>query len=226
MIYLQSNKQNKKHLAWLLTIVLALVSLYSCAPRAYKNLQAEKGDATCLQKFVPNFKRALYQTTVDVAGNHLSGILLIKEMPDTSLRVVFSNEAGVKFFDFEFSKNGAFQVYSIIEKMNKESVKKTLRKDFQLIFMNMPINRLSPYRFNGLKGDEKYFAYHESKDFYYYIININCSKLLRMERGSRTRKVLEAYMGELKNGVPDSIQIHHTNFNFDINLKQIYDNAE
>jgi hypothetical protein len=110
--------------------------------------------------------------------------------------------------------------------MNKESVKKTLQKDFQLILFNQPLSFFKPQKFSKQKPDEKYFAYSEGENYYYYITNTDCSRLIRMERGSNTRKVLEAFMENMKDGVPESIQIHHKNFNFDINMKRIYDNAE
>lgn len=200
--------------------------LSSCAPKAYKNLQQHNGSAECLQKFQPKFERVLYRTTVDVAGNHLSGILLIKQMQDSSTRLLFTNEAGFKFFDFEFSKAGNFKVHSIIDKMDKSAVKKTLQKDFQLILMNKSLEFLKPYGFKNLKTHEKYFAYNEGEDFYYYITNEDCSKLVRMERGSSTKKVLEAFVKDMNDGVPDIINIHHNNFNFDINMKRFYDDAE
>lgn len=198
----------------------------SCAPKAYKNLQQLEGSAECLEQFQPKFERVVYRTSVDVIGNHLSGILLIKQMPDSSTRLLFTNEAGYKFFDFEFSKSGDFKVHSIIEKMDKDAVKKTLQRDFQLLLMNKPIRLMKPYEFRGQKNEEKYFAYNAGEDFYYYITNADCSKLIRMERGSSTKKVLEAFVTDMKDKVPDSIQIHHINFNFDINMKRIYDNAE
>jgi len=207
-------------------LFLAFFILVSCAPKAYKNLQQLEGEAKCLQKFQPKFERALFRASVDVVGNHLSGLLFIKQMPDSSSRILFTNEAGFKFFDFEFSKAGDFKVHSINDKMDKESVKKTLKKDFQLILLKKPIKLLKPYKFKQKREDEKYFAYNDGEDFYYYITNSDCSKLIRMERGSRTKKVLEAFTTDMNDGVPDSINIHHINFNFDINLKRIYADAE
>lgn len=202
---------------------ILLLLLFSCAPKAYKNLQQAEGNAECLQKFQPNFQRALYRATVDVTGNHLSGLLLIKQMPDSSTRLLFTNEAGFKFFDFEFSETGDFKVHSIIDKMDKEAVKKTLHKDFKLILFNKPVTVLKPYKFKEQSATENYYAWNEGEDFYYYITNTDCTQLLRMERGSSTKKVLEAFSGGIKDGVPDSIKIHHTNFNFDISLVRIYD---
>ena len=57
---------------------------------SYKQLQKIEGDASCLQKFRPQFTTALYTTQVNVVGNYLSGLLVIKTMPDSSIRMVFS----------------------------------------------------------------------------------------------------------------------------------------
>ena len=96
----------------------SLIFLLSCAP-AQKAMQAATADVSVIQKFKPAFTVALYSTTVNVVGNHLSGLLLIKKMPDSSTRMVFSNEMGLTFFDFEFTPEGNFKVYSIIKKMIK-----------------------------------------------------------------------------------------------------------
>src|SRR4249919_2870319 len=109
-----------------------LVIMLSCSS-AYKHLQPATGDAGNLQKFKPVFAVALYRANVDVTGEHLGGLLMIKRMPDSTMRMVFSNEIGFKFFDFEFSPGGGFKVHSIIKQMNKKAVIKTLRKDFELI---------------------------------------------------------------------------------------------
>ena len=111
-----------------------LFVLAGCAS-VYKHLQPAAGDPAALQKFRPSFSVALYKAGIDVVGNHLSGLLLIKKMPDSSMRLVFSNEIGVKFFDFEFSADGRFKVFSIIKQMDKKAVIKTLRKDFELVMM-------------------------------------------------------------------------------------------
>lgn len=223
MFYLRLNRKKPGTITALALMVFMLVS---CAPKTYRSLRVAEGEPGCIQKFRPVFDRVLYQASVDVVGNHLSGILLIKQMPDSSTRWLFTNEAGFKFFDFEFSKDGEFRVYSIIDKMNKDAVKSTLKKDFQLLLMNHLPNAVKPYRFKGQTTEEMYFAYHEGEDFYYYITGPDCANLVRMERGSSTRKVLEAFVKNGADRTPDEIKIHHNNFKFDINLKRIYDNAE
>src|SRR5436190_13751389 len=101
----------------------------------YRGTRNINVNTTCLLPFKPVFTKALYTTTVDVVGKHLSGLLLVKAMPDSSTRLVFSNEMGFKYFDFEFSAAGDFKVYYILPQMDKAAVLTTLRKDFELLLM-------------------------------------------------------------------------------------------
>src|SRR3978361_803813 len=108
-----------------------LFVLVGCSS-VYKNLQPATGNINYIQKFKPNFKNALYKAEIDVVGHHLSGLLLIKTLPDSTIRMVFSTEMGYKFFDFAFSPDGDFKVFYVVKQMNKNAVIKTLKKDFEL----------------------------------------------------------------------------------------------
>ena len=185
---------------------------------AYKQMQSAPGNVSGLQKFKPAITVALYNAQVDVVGNHLSGLLIIKKMPDSSTRMVFSNEIGFKFFDFEFAADGNFKVYSVIKQMNKRSVLKTLRKDFELILMErLDSSKVSVHTNNGLI----YYVFPQSKGYNYYITDSTGDKLIRMERASKTKTVVEAFMENYINGIPDTISISHKTFNFTIGLKRI-----
>lgn len=194
-----------------------LLLISGCSP-AHKQMQSATADVNVLRKFKPNFSVALYNTTVDVVGNHLSGLLLIKKMPDSSTRMVFSNEMGVGFFDFEFKDDGDFKVYSIMKKLNKKSVIKTLRHDFELILMNKIGNSKATVKTNG---GLTYFIFPQTKGFNYYITNQSGSELVRMERASNKKPIVEAVMKNYVNGVPDTIGISHKTFEFNIGLKKI-----
>ncbi len=186
---------------------------------AYKKLQRTEAGTDCVAAFKPSFTRALYNAQVNVTGKHLSGLLLIKTMPDSSIRIVFSSEAGFTFFDFEWNKH-TFKVHYIFSSMNKKPVIRTLRKDFELVLMRH-LDAAGSYT---LKEHETYYrVFPDGKDFYYYITDSACASLLRMERGSRKKRVAEAVMLAGSNGMPDSIGIKHHNFSFDIGLKRLYD---
>ncbi|MEJ0101949.1 MAG: hypothetical protein WDO19_05035 [Bacteroidota bacterium] len=201
--------------------ISCLLWLFSCSA-PYKKLQKSNEDVSCVQSFRPVFTTGLYNTQVNVVGKHLSGLLIIKTMPDSSIRIVFSNEAGFKFFDFGFAGNN-FTVYYIYKDMNKKPVIKTLRKDFQLVLMN---NLAVKDAYILKKGSLSYYTFPEGKDHYYYITDSACHNLVRMERGSSKKPVMTAIAQHFNQGMPDTIGITHTNFNFEIGLKRIYNYAE
>ncbi len=200
---------------------LLLVSIWLAAGcrSAYEGVRIASA-RPCIEAFQPEFSRVVYSAQAEVAGRHLTGLLMIKAMPDSSIRMVFTNEAGFKFFDFGFSGDN-FTVYYITEQMNRKAVLKTLRKDFELILMQHTRQPFAVIR----KKDEWYYDFKNGKDHYYYITDSACSSLLRMERGSSRKKVVEAYLGNFTNHMPDTIAIRHVNFNFTITLQQLDDDA-
>lgn len=194
-----------------------LLLLLPACRSVYKNLQPAEGDIAILKKFQPAFERTLYTTQVDVVGNHLSGLLLVKSMPDSAIRMVFSNEMGFKFFDFEFMANGEFKVHYILDKMNKKAVITTLRKDFELLLMqDLDKARLTVFQ----QGQLWYYRFAQEKGYNYYITSQDGSELIRMERASKRKPVAVAVAKGYSGAVPDSINIMHKNFNFVIDLKR------
>jgi hypothetical protein len=201
---------------YLLSISCLIIQL-GCVS-VYKNFQETTGDITSIQKFKPVITTVLYKIDVNVIGKYLSGLLLLKTMPDSTVRMVFSNEMGFKFFDFEFAPGGKFKVNYIIRQMNKKPVIKTLRKDFELVLMSS----LDPSAVRIRKDNQYiYYMFPQTKGYYNYITNPSGDTLVRMERSSKRRPVVEAIMKNYKDGTPDTIGITHTTFHFTIGLKKI-----
>lgn len=190
---------------------------WSCTPY-WKKWPSADTNVQQVQQLRPYITVGLYNTTVDVVGNHLSGLLLVKKMPDSSIRMVFTNEMGFTFFDFEFDTAGNFKVHSIIKKMDKRSVLKTLRNDFELVWMlNLPYSAAHTRLNNGLL----YYIYPKGKGFYFYITDPQSTRLVRMERASAKKAVVEAHILYDNQEMPDSIGIEHKTFEFKIGLKRI-----
>ncbi len=206
---------------YLLLSSFCLGVLFGCKS-SYKSLQPTtvNNSKGCIEKFKPQFTRTLYKTQVDVVGKHLSGILLIKQMPDSSTRILFTNEMGFKFFDFEWKKDGAFKVHYMFDKMNKKPVIKTLKKDFELVLMNT-LNRPSETIFQ--QDGNIYHRFKEAKGYNYYITNPGCDELLRIENASTRKTIVSVIMKDYINGVPDTIGVSHKVFNFEIGLKKLQD---
>jgi hypothetical protein len=198
---------------------LALVLALGCASD-YKYMQAVEGDVECISKLAPDeFRTSWYHASVDVVGNHISGLLLIKNMPDSSTRVVFTNEAGVTFFDFGFLTKGKFQVFNIIKQLDKGPVIHTLRKDFELI-LGLPFrNALYKVR---TRDDEVFYGVDQKNETAYFITTKDCASLRRLELGSaRKRKVMVTIGG---NGYPqpDTIELSHNTFDMQIRLTRLH----
>jgi hypothetical protein len=200
-----------------LPFISSFAFLLACGS-PYKNLHKTTGDTRCLEQFKPTFSSALYKTEVEVTGKHIGGLLLIKTLADSSIRMVFSNQLGFKFFDFGFSRDSGFQVHYIMKQMDKKAVLITLRKDFELVLMQ----DITSKRAYVLRDEQhNYYAFPQEKGINYYITDSSCSQLLLMQRASKRKAVVEVIMKDYDHGMPDTIGISHKNFNFTISLKKI-----
>jgi hypothetical protein len=201
----------------LLIFLNTVILNFSC--NHYSHMRKTPSDGNCIEKFKPDFNHAEYRTSVDVVGKHISGLLLIKYMPDSSTRIVFSNEMGLSFFDFGFPPDTGFVVYHIVSQMNKPALIKTLRKDFELImFRNMGHSN----SYNLADSGFIYHAYPQIKGINYYITDDQCRQLVKMQRSSNKKPIMEAAIyNNLPGKSPDSISIRHLNFSFLISLKKI-----
>ena len=194
---------------------MLLVSFTACTS-AYKNLRSADGDVHCIKAFTPKFDNTLYSAYIDVTKHHLSGLLFFKRMPDSSMRIVFTNEMGVKFFDFAFTKDGQFIKYYILHKLDKKAIVKALRNDMRLVLLHPDLSNAK-----SLKDTTySYIAVPNHKGNDYYITD-HCEKLARIEKASKRKAVVAVQMLDYKNGIPDSINIQHKNFKFTIALKRV-----
>lgn len=141
-------------------------------------------------------------------------------MPDSSTRMVFSNQSGFKFFDFEFASTGDFKVHYITDQLNKKPVIITLRKDFEIVMMQDKTMQ-NGFTMYDTATHLHYYGFPEGKGYNYYITDADCNELVRMERASSKKVVVKVIMKDYKKGIPDTIGISHTGFTFDIGLKKI-----
>ena len=197
-----------------LNSLLLLCFLATGCRSVYNNLQRGEGDVNCIKAFTPNFTNTLYSAYIDVTKHHFSGILFFKHMPDSSMRIVFTNEMGVKFFDFAFTKDGSFIRYYVLSKMDKKAVVKALQNDLQLVLLHPDLSKASVLKDSAYS----YIKVPTKKGNNYYITQ-GCKKLIRIEKASKRKPVVAVQMLNYKDGIPDSINIEHKNFKFNIALK-------
>ena len=189
----------------------------SCSS-VYKELR-KTTESTCdLEKFRPSYGSALYTASIDVINKHLSGLLLIKAMPDSSIRTIFTSETGLTYFDFEFNRSTEFKVHSILKKMDKKVVINTLRKDFELMFMN---NLQFPTKMSFEYQQQNYYLFHQGNENIYMVTDSICNSLIRIELASKKKPKVDITLLDYSNGIPAIITISHKHFNFTISMRQI-----
>lgn len=194
------------------------ISLCCCASD-YAGLTATSPDTECARRIQPGLiNTSWYDASIDVWGHHISGLLLIKVMPDSAYRVVFTNEAGITYLDFGFLNNGAFKVYTVIGQLKKKAVIKTLRKDFELI-LGIPFEGVPPARF--IAGEEVYFGVRQKNERAYFITTKDCASLQRIERGSSRKRVVSVRVSQQGYPLPEQLELTHHTFDMQIKLNRI-----
>jgi hypothetical protein len=194
------------------------ICLTGCASE-YAHLQKAQNDSACPDRTLPLvIETSWYHASVDVMGKHISGLLLIKNMPDSSKRVVFTNEAGLTFFDFSFSKEGRFSVVSVIKQFDRKAVIQTLEKDFALM-LGIPFLNSVGERYTT--GDEVYFGFKEKNGTAYFITNKDCASLQRLEWGDKGKRLVTVRTPGSVFPTPATIEVDHHTFKMSIKLTRI-----
>ncbi len=184
----------------------------------YKGLRQITPDEACIERLKPeSIAPSWYTASIDVVGRHISGLLLVKAMPDSSWRIVFTNETGVKFLDFEFADNNAFKVHYIIDQLDKKPVIRLLKSDFELM-LALPFKKNQWMAWQN--GDAYLYGMTEKGEKHYFITGQDCASLHRVETGSKRKRMVSLqYFGDKEQ--PDSIQLQHHTFAMQIKLKKL-----
>jgi hypothetical protein len=131
-------------------------------------------------------------------------------------RVVMTSEAGVTFFDFEFTQDQEFKVHRIIPQLDRKVVVNLLREDFGLL-LGIPF-RGNPVKSSSM-NNELHFGTTQKKETAYFITDLDCSTLLRLEVGSpRKKKVTITFDGDPDD--PTSAVIQHHTFDMVVTLNK------
>lgn len=203
-----------------LSNLFLLLIVAACAD-PYKDLIAQNPNPSSALKFKPEFDKTLYRCVVDgrflLKKFHLSGLLFFKHLEDKSTRVVFQNEMGFNFFDFEWNENDSFKVNKIIPQLDKEAVIKILKKDMELFLMkNLDVNSENYFS----KENKMYHRFKLENGFAYYITEKE--KLLRIENVGK-RKITTINIGNKTSltAMPETVFFDHHKANFTIQLNKL-----
>jgi hypothetical protein len=200
--------------------VAAALAIAGCGSHPYKHLQAIPA-APSLLGYKPELSRALYRCVADgqflFKKFHLSGVLLFKAMGDGSTRAVFQNEMGFAFFDFKWDKNDSFSVVSIMDRLNKPAVIKTLQRDMELVLMK----GLSPGgELHYLKEGDTLSRFPLGKGAAWYRLHDGSLTLIDYV-GKSPVTTIDLPGATAKGDLPDTIHIRHHKAHFTIDLTRL-----
>lgn len=112
---------------------LILISICSC-----KTFKLENAEPLPLHKsfqqpqnlYFTSSQDYVYKCQMEIFGNDISGILIIKKISETVHRVVMTSDFGNKMIDFEISEND-FKLNYVLPDLDKKLVINFLKNDFQ-----------------------------------------------------------------------------------------------
>jgi hypothetical protein len=132
--------------------------------------------------------------------------------------LVFTNEAGVTFFDFQFDAQGRFTVKHVIKQLDRKPVINTLKKDFELM-LGFPFRDA---RLNAWQVDEQvYYGVPNKRETAYLVTDSGCASLQWLELGSKRKKKVGVSFWGSNLTAPDSVTIKHFTFAMNIALKKL-----
>jgi len=204
---------------YILYILISFILFYSCSYPVRKGYK--KADYNQIQVLKPDFKKVVYRTSIDVYKNHFSGIMVIKRVEaDSSYRIVFLSELGMKFFDFEFNNNlpEGFKIHQILEPINKKLLINTLHRDFELFLKIYPqkIKKESYISNKSMIEKVKYKGLYN-----YYKFNNDSNYVTFITQKGWLFKKLEISNTSFSKSSPDTVKFIHKGINLTINLSKI-----
>ena len=196
----------------------AALLLVSCASE-YKLMKSSPVDLSCVEKLSPKgISTSWYDASVDIMDRHISGLFLMKVMPDSTTRLVFTNEGGITYFDMAWDASGQFKTHYILKQLNRKQVVRTLKTDFELL-LGMPFRQRTVQAFQS--GNEVFYGVQQKKNRAYFITTPDCASLQRLELGSKRKRLVTIVMEGSRRETPGAIRIQHHTFNMRIDLTKL-----
>lgn len=196
---------------------LLLIVLISCKSYQIEGATKVANDTTNFQNlyFSNSETDYVYKAHIEVYGNDLSGIFVVKKVNDSMHRVVLTTDFGNKLLDFELSEND-FKVNYIVDDLNKKIVINTLKKDFILLLKtNHKVDEVFENEVNiilkSIDGNRINYLYKSKKDNSF-------SKLINT---SKTKEKVTFSFLPKNTTFAESILIQHYNIKLKIELNQI-----
>ncbi|RNA61279.1 hypothetical protein D1631_04645 [Chryseobacterium nematophagum] len=157
----------------------------------------------------------VYKCQIDIYKHHVSGILIIKKLNDSTHRVALTSDFGNKLIDFEISQD-RFKINYILPDLNKKVIRNFFKNDFQqLLKKEYPISESFEQATTSI-----YLSKSENKKYYLFLSKEN-HLLNKIIYTKNNKEKIDFTFDSKKHNFADSIHLQHRDFKINIKLYQI-----
>ncbi|WP_228446559.1 hypothetical protein [Chryseobacterium sp. 3008163] len=157
----------------------------------------------------------VYKCQMEVYGNDISGILIIKKISETTHRVVMTSDFGNKMIDFEISEND-FKLNYVLADLDKKMVINFLKNDFQEL-----LRQKYPVAESFENENFSIFRSERDKKKYYLSFNKENSLLTNIVYTKNNKEKINFSFEAKKPTFAEMINLEHKDFKINIKLFQI-----
>ena len=201
-----------------LSFLYSLVLLSFCSCKTFKLEDVQPFPLTKKNKenlYFTSSQDYIYKCQMEIYGNDISGILIIKKISETTHRVVMTSDFGNKMIDFEISEND-FKLNYVLADLDKKMVINFLKNDFQeLLKRKFSVNE------SFENEDSKIYLSNVDKKNYYLFFDKNSGLLNQIIYTKNNREKIDFTFGAKKHTFAETINLQHKDFKINIKLFQI-----
>lgn len=195
---------------------LVFVLLVSCKTYQLTGVKTiSNAEKTVENLYFSSGEDYVYKCQMDIYKNHVSGILIIKKLNETTHRVAMTSDFGNKLIDFEISEND-FKLNYVLPDLDKKIVINFLKNDFrELLRKQYPVNE-------SFENDHsKIFLSKMDKKAYYLFFGKENGLLKQIVYTKNNKEKIDFTFDAKKHIFADSLNLQHKDFKINIKLYQI-----
>lgn len=152
---------------------------------------------------------------MEVYGNDISGIVIIKKLSNDAHRVVMTTDFGNKMIDFEISQSD-FKLNYVLPDLDKKMVINFLKNDFRIL-----LKHRYPVLETFENTDSRIFTSKDDKNLTYLFFDKNSDLLKNMVIAENNKEKINISFDAKKHIFADNIDIQHKDIKIKIKLTQI-----
>lgn len=195
---------------------LILLLFISCKTYQLTDVKPVSGSEKTVENlYFSSHDDYVYKCQMDIYKNHVSGILIIKKISETTHRVAMTSDFGNKLIDFEISDND-FKLNYVLPDLDKKIVINFLKNDFQQL-----LKRQYPVTESFENENSKIYLSKMDKKVYYLFFNKENNLLKQIIYTKNNKEKIDFTFDAKKHIFADSLNLQHKDFKINIKLFQI-----